>query len=102
MDLAQFRQSLAADNPPRGLGRPLSALWHEARGDWERAHRIVQSEKGKTAAAVHAYLHRKEGDRDNARYWYERAGRAVPRVSHEKEWETLVRSFLESFRRRSR
>ena len=43
---------------------------------------------------MHAYLHRKEGDRDNARYWYGRAARAGDDGSLETEWAELVRALL--------
>ncbi len=39
---------------------------------------------------MHAYLHRKEGDLSNARYWYARAGRPVAGGTLEAEWEALV------------
>ena len=95
MELAEFRDTLKADEPPRRLGALLSALWHDGRGNWARAHEIVQGEKGKTAARVHAYLHRKEGDLANADYWYNRAGAERPGGRLEAEWEELVRQFLE-------
>jgi hypothetical protein len=94
MDLADFRQSLAQERPPRGLSAPLRALWYEARGDWARAHGIVQAERTKAAARVHAYLHRKEGDSANADYWYERSGAERPRGRLETEWEELAIHFL--------
>ena len=87
----QFRRSLAAPSPPPGAGKVLQALWHEAKGDWQRAHEIVQSVQGEAAERVHAYLHRKEGDLGNASYWYERAGTRVPKIPLEKEWDALVR-----------
>lgn len=96
MDLAEFRKSLSRAKPPGGIGPLLEALWHEAHGDWDRAHRIAQAGKGKMAAAVHAYLHRKEGDLSNADYWYERAGRSRTRGTLEKEWEALVADLLET------
>jgi hypothetical protein len=40
--------------------------------------------------AVHAYLHRKEGNVTNANYWYARAGRDFHRSALEAEWEALV------------
>jgi hypothetical protein len=40
--------------------------------------------------AVHAYLHRKEGEAWNAEYWYKRAGRRFHREKLEEEWEALV------------
>jgi hypothetical protein len=94
MDLDEFRDTLKADHAPRALAAPLRALWHDARGDWKRAHEIVQAERGKATERVHAYLHRKEGDLANADYWYSRAGAERPRGRLETEWEELVRQFL--------
>ena len=94
MDLSEFRISLKEERPPHGLAAPLRALWHEARGDWAQAHEIVQQEKTRAAARVHAYLHRKEGDSANADYWYNRSGAERPRGALDKEWEALVTGFL--------
>ena len=94
MDLSDFRVSLQQERPPRGLAAPLLALWHEARGEWAKAHEIVQEGSGKDAARVHAYLHRKEGDTSNARYWYTRAGIEPSLLPLEREWERLVRDLL--------
>ncbi|MFC7555058.1 hypothetical protein ACFQU7_26695 [Pseudoroseomonas wenyumeiae] len=55
----------------------LRALQYGLRGEWERAHDIVQAEDGADAAWVHAWLHRIEGDEFNAGYWYRRAGQPV-------------------------
>ena len=90
----QFRQSLAAKAPPPGAGKVLQALWHDAKGEWARAHEIVQSVQGEAAERVHAYLHRKEGDLDNANYWYERAGTRMPKTPLEAEWDALVARLL--------
>jgi hypothetical protein len=48
-----------------------------ASGDqWDAAHRIVQQyEADPTTAWIHAVLHKIEGDPDNSRYWYRRAGK---------------------------
>ena len=48
-----------------------------ALGDqWDAAHRIVQQyDADFTAAWIHAVLHKIEGDLDNSRYWYRRAGK---------------------------
>ena len=40
---------------------------------WDASHRIVQELDTPRAAWVHAVLHKIEGDRDNAAYWYRRA-----------------------------
>lgn len=69
---------LTGAQPPAGLLPYLLALWYERRGDWNRAHEIVQDLDTREAAAVHAYLHRREGDESNARYWYRRANKPFP------------------------
>jgi hypothetical protein len=94
MNLSEFRATLEAGSPPRGLAKVLQALWHEAKGDWDRAHTLVQILRGKQAAAVHAYLHRREGDLSNADYWYERAGVERTRGALDKEWASLVETLL--------
>ena len=89
-----FRQSLAGNAAPDGLGSVLRALWYEAKGDWNRAHEIVQDEEGAEAAWVHAYLHRKEGDLSNAGYWYRRAGKPVSNLALSEEWKAIVEALL--------
>jgi hypothetical protein len=95
MQLSAFRASLAATAPPAGLGPALEALWWQGRGDWERAHRIVQAEDRDAASAwVHAHLHRAEGDLGNAGYWYRRAGRRAARGGLDEEWADIVAALL--------
>ena len=50
------------------------ALAHLTRRDWDKAHAIVMSMRDKLAFRIHGLLHRIEGDLENARYWYDRAG----------------------------
>jgi hypothetical protein len=69
-------------------------LWHERKGNWDRAHRIVQDAETAEAAWVHAYLHRREGDLANARYWYRRAGRDEATGPLDSEWTNLVDALL--------
>lgn len=45
---------------------------------------------------MHAYLHRKEGDIGNARYWYSRAGRPVFQGTLQQEWEAIAVESLDS------
>jgi hypothetical protein len=94
MDLAAFRASLAAAAPPATASLPLQALWWDAKDDWNRAHECAQADPGTAAALVHAYLHRKEPDPANARYWYNRAGRQPATVGLEQEWEALAAELL--------
>jgi hypothetical protein len=90
MKVEAFRDLLVLDEPPAGLSSPLAALWWDAKGDWARAHALVDELETREAMAVHAYLHRKEGVEWNAEYWYSRAGFSFRRSSLEAEWEALV------------
>jgi hypothetical protein len=94
MDSKQlFLDSLLADTPPAHLSPILKSLWFDAKGDWQRAHDLVDQLGGQDAAWVHAYLHRKEGDIWNSDYWYARAKKVRPDVTLEVEWESLVNHF---------
>jgi hypothetical protein len=79
---------------PAGAPALARALWHDARGEWTQAHEIVQAEAGARAAAVHAYLHRREGDLANADYWYARAGAARPAQALDEERRALATMLL--------
>lgn len=87
---------MAATTPPADASAALQAVWHDIHGDWERAHQCAQEDEGAAGSWVHAYLHRKEGDLANARYWYTRAGRTVPAkgVSLDAEREAIARKML--------
>ena len=93
MTLKEFADSVRGDEPT-GLSAPLAALWWDAKGDWAKAHGLVDELESKEGMAVHAYLHRKEGSLGNADYWYARAGRECHRPSLEEEWRALVSRFL--------
>jgi hypothetical protein len=56
----------------------LRALWYDLNGDWDTAHTIVQVMSDVYAMWIHAYLHRKEPDIWNAKYWYRRSGKPYP------------------------
>ena len=94
MDFSAFKETLRNDEAPAQVSVYLQALWHDANGDWEKAHNLIQDLPDKTSARIHAYLHRKEGDQGNALYWYHRAGMHGVSVSLEKEWEEIVRNLL--------
>jgi len=95
MSFAEFEASLHQTNPPAALSPALAGLWHDAKGDWDAAHRCVQDDNSAEAAWVHAYLHRKEGDASNAAYWYARARQPVAEVSLEEEWTAITRALAE-------
>jgi hypothetical protein len=90
MTAEKMRASLTSEEPPQGLTVPLAALWWDAKGDWARAHGLVDELETAEGMAVHAYLHRKEGEAWNADYWYKRAGRQYHRAKLEDEWMALV------------
>ena len=94
MTVDDFRQSLAAVEPPAKLTLPLVGLWWGGKGDWKRAHESTQQDEGRDGSWVHAYLHRKEGDQDNAAYWYRRAGKPVCREPLDAEWLGIVTALL--------
>lgn len=94
MILSDLKITLAKSAPPKGLAPPLQALWWAAKGDWDKAHHLVQDEKDRDAAWVHAYLHRVEGDRPNADYWYRQARRPVAKGAFEPEWDGIVEALL--------
>ena len=94
MTLAEFQRSLTAKTAPRDLAPPLVALWWAQKSDWDKAHKIVMDESGRDAAWVHAYLHRLEGDADNAGYWYRQARRPVATGAHDTEWAAIAVALL--------
>lgn len=93
-DFSQFEGTLKNGEPDPDWPDGLIALWHDGRGDWEAAHDVAQDMPGSLGSRIHAYLHRKEGDRWNAGYWYRRSGTAFPGKSLEDEFRGLVAMYL--------
>ena len=95
MTFEQFETSLGQQEASEGLSPYLAALWSEKRGDWKSAHELIQDISTKQAARIHAYLHRREGDESNARYWYRQADEKFPSgQTLDQEWRILVDRFL--------
>jgi hypothetical protein len=94
MTFKVFKESLLNNSEPAGISDYLRSLWYDAKGDWDKAHQIIQDVEDETAARIHAYLHRKEGDIANADYWYNRAGRKRPDLPLEQEWELIIRELI--------
>jgi hypothetical protein len=93
MTIEAFLSFCDSDTLPNALTPLLKALWLDRRGEWERAHAEIQDGSDPQSAAIHAYLHRKEGDHWNARYWYNQAKRRPFDGSFEKEWRDLAEEF---------
>ena len=91
MDAKTLRDSTI---PPKGLSGPLTALWHAAKGEWEKAHQLVMDDESKEAAWVHAHLHRVEGDQSHAEYWYRRADRPKSELPIDQEWNEMASAML--------
>jgi hypothetical protein len=94
MTLQEFKSSIESGKKPSSTEPFLLALWSDANGDWSEAHNIVQEIDHPDAAWIHAYLHRKEGDEFNARFWYNLAGKKFPSTDLSQEWEEIVVYFL--------
>ncbi|RYG27330.1 MAG: hypothetical protein EOO01_41525 [Chitinophagaceae bacterium] len=94
MTYDEFVKSLSLQTPPETLSAELKALWYDGKEDWESSHNIAQDINDQNGSWIHAYLHRKEGDISNARYWYSRAGKNECRATLKEEWELLVKNFI--------
>ncbi|MFH7030086.1 MAG: hypothetical protein ACHBN1_33190 [Heteroscytonema crispum UTEX LB 1556] len=95
MTLEEFKQFIEKGRSLHpSLPKALQALWYDNQGDWHKAHEIVQNASDADSAWVHAYLHRKEGDLSNARYWYKRTSKPQFQGSLEQEWEQIARELL--------
>jgi hypothetical protein len=92
--LADFKNSFSSALPPADCSQYAKALWYASKGDWNKSHEIVQDIDDQSAARIHAFLHRQEGDISNARYWYNRAHAEMPSMSLDEEWEYLASQFI--------
>ena len=85
-----FEELTSLADPKRIENDHAKALWHEIHGNWDKAHKIVQNMSTMQAKWIHAYLHRKEGDIGNSKYWYRAAGKEYPgNLDYNKELETI-------------
>jgi hypothetical protein len=91
----EFLAWKSAGTIPDDIPSLLQALLLEAAGDWDHAHRIAQIDSSLDGSWVHAYLHRVEGDLGNALYWYRNAGKAMPDLSLEEEWEYIAMALID-------
>ena len=84
---------------PESLPSSLQALWYDKR-DWDKADRMVRNASDFNIAWLPAYLHRREGNLSNTRYWYKRSGRPEFKVDLNQEWSRLLGICLGRFRAR--
>ncbi len=94
MTYDKFILTIENDELPAQLPLYMQALWYDAKGDWPKAHALIDSFDDKNSCLVHAYLHRKEGDLNNADYWYRRANSRLPQLSLQDEWKKITADLL--------
>ncbi|MBQ4914903.1 hypothetical protein J8L85_10675 [Maribacter sp. MMG018] len=94
VNYTEFEETLKLESPPVHWSEALKALWFDAKGDWEASHNIAQDMYSHLGSWIHAHLHRKEGDRFNAGYWYRQANKAYPEISLDTELRELVEFVL--------
>jgi hypothetical protein len=94
MTLAEFERTLSQANPPAGVAPAVAALWWAGKGDWDKAHKLVMDDDGKDCAWVHAYLHRMEGDVENAAYWYRQSRKPAANGPLQAEWNAIASELL--------
>ena len=90
----EFQDTLSQNQPSSEWPEALRALWYDAKGDWEASHNIAQDIHSAMGSWIHAYLHRKEGDKWNAGYWYRQAGKPYPEYSLDDELQVLVNAVI--------
>jgi hypothetical protein len=90
----EFESTLNQNLPSKEWPDALQSLWFDAKGDWEASHDIAQDLQSQIGSWIHAYLHRKEGDKWNAGYWYRRANKPFPEYSLDEELRVLVKANL--------
>ncbi|MGC2402331.1 MAG: hypothetical protein WA510_21230 [Acidobacteriaceae bacterium] len=96
MTIEEFRASTSESAPPATLAPLLKALWWDAKGSFDRAHEIAQDYSSGDGAWIHAYLHRKEGNSENAGYWYHQAHQPHPDIPLDEEWGQIAGVLLRS------
>ena len=90
----EFEKSLELPHVPKEWSDGLKSAWYDAKGDWEASHNIAQDMHSTLGSWLHAYLHRKEGDRFNAGYWYRLAKKEYPTITLDEELKVIVESII--------
>lgn len=94
MTIHEFKDTVTLNHPPSSLSVQQQSLWYDAKGNWQKAHDLIDQLEDPISAHIHAYLHRVEGDQWNANYWYSRAKQPQFKGSLGEEWEYLVEKYL--------
>ncbi|MFD2586836.1 hypothetical protein ACFSQJ_07835 [Croceitalea marina] len=89
-----FTRTLTEEMPDTEWPLALQALWYASNNDWEASHDIAQDLHAPIGSWIHAHLHRAEGDKFNADYWYRLAGKPFPSLSIQDEIKEIIESLL--------
>ena len=54
MNVSSFKESLLNNDPPQNTSVYLKALWHDAKGEWDKAHILIQECDDSNASWIHA------------------------------------------------
>ena len=95
MNYNTFIKSIKSGFPLAELTNPELAMWYAMNDNWNSAHQTAQSIKNELGAWIHAYLHRIEGDLENANYWYRRANRPQFQNTLQDEGEEIIRYIIQ-------
>ena len=94
MTYDEFILTIENDEFPSALPLYLQALWYDAKGDWNKAHSLIDSLDDKNSCPRACISTRKEGDINNADYWYRRANAKRPSISLQEEWKAIAIDLL--------
>ena len=90
----EFKSTFDNRAPVGDWPEGLKSLWFAGKGNWEASHDIAQEMHCDLGSWIHAYLHREEGDKFNAGYWYRRAKKDYPKISLAEEHREITEYML--------
>ena len=92
MEYNDFIILIEKQKPSEKLSGIHLAIFYILKDNWDMAHETVQKLNTAIAYQFSAYLHRVEGNQDNASYWYRRAKMEPTIASLETELSDIIKS----------
>ena len=92
----EFESTFTEDRPESDWPDALRALWFAGKDEWDASHDIAQDMHTNLGSWIHAYLHRVEGDKFNAGYWYRMAGKPYCNLSLKEELRQITEFVLKN------
>ncbi len=89
-------EAVETETKPIFTNETERCLYLAGLGRWDEAHEFVEKLPEPASTWIHASLHRQEGDLANAKYWYLKVDKRVPKssVSFIDEWKEIVKELL--------